>query len=231
MKKIFKICPSLIAVALVTTTLVGNSTVASAATKSTAIQNSSIQQNQNNAKITNTSQAIKLIESKFLVRNSDGTTSIDSNAENYISSDTLNVIKNGSNAINKKIRSGDLRVIKSSNKLIQNPTKKNSKIKTNGVYVDGDYIWHWYGFDFVMDSQNAGLAAVQLNTYANQLMAAGAGAGFVGKITFGLANSATAYVCYGYANDCALGEKNGRGAILYFYGDPSWAQLYNSSVR
>lgn len=62
MKKVFKICPSLIAVALIATTLVGTSSAASAATLNSSIQET---QTQNQTKIADMGQAIKLIESKF----------------------------------------------------------------------------------------------------------------------------------------------------------------------
>lgn len=227
MKKVFKICPSLVAVALIATTIVGTPAVANAAT----IDSSSVQQTetQNQTKITDAGQAVKLIENKFLIKNSNGTTSIDENAKKYINSDTLKVIQSGSEEINEKILSGDLKVIKNTNKLIQ--VKPNNQIQTAGVHVDGDYIWHWYGFDFVMDATNAGYAATQFNTWANQ---SGYGAGVAGVlkgVVISAASGLTSMVCFGYANDCQLGAQNGRGAILYFYGAPSWAQIYHSSVR
>lgn len=186
----------------------------------------SIEQNQNIKKVTDSQEAIKLIEEKFLIQNLDGTTSISLEANKYIDSEIFNQIKRGSEQINKKIKAGDLIFDRSSKKL-----NEKKHVSPAGVNVSGSYIWHWYGFDFVMNSYNSGLAAIQLNTLANQL-AVGAGAAVsLGAISVGVAAGITAWMVYGYAGDCQTGQYNGNGAILYFYGDPSWAQIYHSSVR
>lgn len=217
MKKIFKIfSTSLMALALVATSLVGNTTLVNAAT----------QQNQGANKIKDHVQAIQLIEAKFLTQDSDGTTSIDQSASKYIDADILKQIEDGSKQINKKIKSGDLKFDKNSKKLIE-----NKHASPAGAQVSGSYIWHWYGFDFVMDAYNSGLAAISLNSMADKVTVGTGVVTLMGNISFGIAGGITAYMCYGFAEDCELGKETGRGAILYFYGDPSWAQIYNSSVR
>ncbi|GIM29855.1 hypothetical protein CPJCM30710_25210 [Clostridium polyendosporum] len=170
-------------------------------------------------------EAIKIIEQRFLTQNSDGTTTINMKANKYIDSKLLKQIKDGSEAVNKKIKDGDLIYDKSTKELHE---KQHA---TPCTTVSGYYIWHWYGFDFVMNAYNAGIFSAKLSQYASVLAGGAAVAGLFsgggGAFVLGC-SSATIYY---WSSVAAEGAANGRGAITYYFGSPSWAQLYKVWAR
>lgn len=198
----------------------------------TTVKAQSIPQTQNTSvtKITDISEAIKLIEQQFLIKNSDGTTTINVQASKYIDSNILEQIEKGSEQINSSIKNGTLIYDKKSNTLKSNILIKNSStIQTMSTTVDGTYVWHWYGFDFVMNGTNSGIFSAKLAQYS-AVLAAG---GVVGSVIPGVAfvcGASSATMAY-WSAVAAEGAASGRGSIAYYLGDPSWAQLTHVDAR
>jgi hypothetical protein len=178
-----------------------------------------IGQSQNREKITDAKEAIKLIEQNYLTLNPDGTTIINTTASKYIDSKLFKQIETGSQQINKKIKAGDLIFDKSTKELHE---KQHAKPST---YIAGTYIWHWYGFDFVMDAYNSNIFAALLTQDAG-LLAGGAAIGFLIPGVTVVCSALSATLAY-WSGEAWLGNADGRGCIAYFFGDPSWAQLYS----
>ncbi|WP_368491127.1 hypothetical protein [Clostridium sp. BJN0013] len=198
----------------------------------TTVKAQSIPQTQSTSvtKITDISEAIKLIEQQFLIKNSDGTTTINVQASKYIDSNILEQIEKGSEQINSSIKNGTLIYDKKSNTLKSNILIKNSStIQTMSTTVDGTYVWHWYGFDFVMNGTNSGIFSAKLAQYS-AVLAAG---GVVGSVIPGVAfvcGASSATMAY-WSAVAAEGAASGRGSIAYYLGDPSWAQLTHVDAR
>lgn len=207
-----------LALALTVTTLTtGAFSNVKAATINNEINNVSV-----NGKIKDVGQAIKLIEQHYLVVNENGTSQIKSEANKYIDSSVLNEIKVGTNKVNECISSGVLVRDKKTNVI------REAKIKY-GFHVDGSYIWHWYGFDFVMNARNAGIFAAGMGEISGKLAGGAAIGGAIPGVSFVL--GASAALISVWSSRASAGNSNGRGCIAYFMGDPSWAQLYNVTTR
>lgn len=117
---------------------------------------------------------------------------------------------------------------KETKKLTQKSKTIYSNITASSTYVSGSYVWHWYGFDFVMDANNAGIFSAKLGQYA-ALLAGGAAIGFmIPGVSFVCgASSATIY----YWSSVASEGSYGSGCIAYYLGSPSSAQLDHVGLR
>lgn len=193
----------------------------------TIVKAQSIQQTQSTSitKITDISEAIKLIEKQFLVKNSDGTTTINGQASQYIDSNILEQIKKGSEQINANIKDGTLIYNKKSSTL----TKSSSTIQPMSTTVSGTYVWHWYGFDFVMNATNSGIFSAKFAQYSAVLAAGGVVGSVIPGVSF-VCGASSATMAY-WSAVAAEGAANGRGSIAYYLGDPSWAQLTHVDAR
>jgi len=178
--------------------------------------------------IADAEQAINLIEqNNFIGVNTNGTSFIKDEANNYIDANTMSQIKIGMDRINQQLMLGVLVRDKVTNEI----RKADNTVESMSVTADitGTYIWHWYGFDFIMEAYSSNLFSSELYYQAGAI-ALGAlpfyavpgivavAAGSVAAITMMAANAGT-------------GGSNGRGSIAYFLGDPSWAQLTHVDVR
>ena len=90
-----------------------------------------------NDKITDTQQAINLIEQEFLGINEDGTSYIKADAAKYIDPEVLHDITKGMNAINEKILSGVLIRDKTTNVITP---AKNTEISPQ-VILEGYFVY------------------------------------------------------------------------------------------
>ncbi|MDF2505175.1 hypothetical protein [Clostridium sp.] len=215
MKKFHKAISSTLVVLLLGVILVQTNTI--------KVNAQTIQQNQKTGKITNSAEAIQLIQKRFLIQNSDGTTKISTEASKYIDSGLLAKIEKGANQINKGIQSNNLIFDKSTKTIYER------QHATPSTYIAGTYIWHWYGYDFVMDAYNSNIFGSQLAQTAALL----SGGAVVGALIPGasvVCGAGAATLAY-WSSVAWEGNANGRGSIAYFWGDPSWSQLYSVQGR
>lgn len=176
--------------------------------------------NATSQKITDTSQAIKLIEQNFLGVNNDGTSYIDADAAMYIDPKVLDEITTGMNAVNKDILLGVLVRDKDTNVI----TSANDEIIPL-VTIEGSYIWTWYGFDFIVDAYNAGLAATELENARDDLLAGLAVAVLLGQQYVSVGVGITVVIMNGWIKQAKLGQQTGRGASMSFTGTTSRCML------
>ncbi|OPX87844.1 MAG: hypothetical protein A4E53_02342 [Pelotomaculum sp. PtaB.Bin104] len=166
-----------------------------------------------NHQITDIQQAIILIEQRFLGVNEDGTSYIKADAAKYIDSKVLDDITKGMNDINKEILSGVLVRDKSTNVITSTDYTAQST-------VEGYFVWKWYGYDYVIDAYNAGLAAIEFRMKRDILIAGGAIAAFFGYGTWVLATGIDVIIYNSWIAACEEGQYTGRGACLCCLGKP-----------
>ncbi|WP_058953674.1 hypothetical protein [Clostridium tyrobutyricum] len=111
------------------------------------------------------------------------------------------------------------------NLLIKNP----NMIQATATKVAGTYIWHWYGFDFIMNASNSGIFSAKLAQYSAVLAAGGVVGSVIPGVSF-VCGASSATMAY-WSALASQGASNGRGSIAYYLGDPSWAQLTHVTVR
>ncbi|MEW9700332.1 hypothetical protein [Paenibacillus sp. SI8] len=179
------------------------------------------------------SDQIKLIESKYLVRNNDGTFSIksDVNSDRSIDKNVLQQIKNGMEQVNGKIRNKEL----ASTQISTSESASGSKVFSLSANVGNEskYVWHWYGFEKYINASESGIAAAEFGYLAAKILAGTAISAAVPVIDIitlpvgGLTGSVVGV----WSAACWLGNANGRGNIISALGAPSWAQIYSVTVQ
>lgn len=220
MKKITKGLSLVMATLMVITLSVGNARVANAITLDQDVKKAATQETM---KI---NKAIDLLEKNYLIQNADGTTAINSEADNdkNIDPEILQKIKTASNQVNGMIKNGELEFDRNTKQL-----HESLHATPAAVTVYGTYIWHWYGFDFVMDAYNSSLFGAELARDAALLAMGAAIGGAIPGVTF-VCGSSAAIIGY-WGSIASQGGTNGRGSIAFFMGDPSWAQIYSVQGR
>ncbi|SHJ13050.1 hypothetical protein [Desulfosporosinus lacus] len=181
-------------------------------------------------KITDIKQAINLIENNFLGENKNGTSFIKDGADKYIDRITLNQITSGMNSINQRIATGALYRDSITNQLKKSDTI-DAIVQPMAVSSDitGSYIWHWYGFDFVMEAYSSNLFGIELGKQAAVIAGSASPFWAVPQIVV-IATVGVSAILVMAAN-ALTGGGNGRGSIAFFLGDPSWAQITHVDVR
>lgn len=175
--------------------------------------------------------SIKLIESKYLIHNDDGTSSILPEAKKVIPSKNLKQITEGMKEVNSYIKNNILTVKKSSNgefKIIPAKTD-NDGMRLDSVDAShlSNFNYFWWGFTADLDS--TGAKELSNNLYDNTYEA-GAAAVISGAAGFGVG----AVVCTAAATSChhLYTETNNAlletpdGVTVYCYGSPDSGTLY-----
>ena len=180
-------------------------------------------------------EAIKVIESKYLIKNIDGTMSILDDAKNEIPSNILDDLKTGLENTNNNILQGnlivgteqnDFKITANNDNIIiihSNSLAKSSNLLDNHAY---QYSWFWWGFAAWVDSTGTQIMINDLEALRNILLIEGTAAGF---LSCGVALSVS-LVTAGGCEGLILQAKNALAetgsSILYCYGSPSASQVY-----
>jgi len=220
----FKKITSIMAIAL---TIVATSSTLGQGVYAAEKPNTNIQQQAQSMQ-----DSIKLIESKYLIHNNDGTSSISPKAKNVIPADNLKQITNGMNAINAEIKANNLKVKKNINgesKIVSNFKVDNNPFSESKLRAShmSNFTYFWWGFIANVDATGAQQLVADFDAAAYE---SGAIAIISGAASYGVGTvvcTCNALAAYELKRETLNSiAETPSGVSIYAYGSPKHGQIY-----